>query len=470
MDDHATGKWKAIFDRQHAALAEELSASVAEEIQASVAGLAAKHDAFVTDLVSQHRSAVAQLEDRHRAQAGVAVAEAAQHREAVAEIAARHEEAAAETDRQHRARMVQLESAHQARMAAFAAKHEETAAEADRQHGAQMAEIAAKHEAFTSSFTAQRDEAVAQAVQREKHIAAEQAEAARQQSRTEGREAGQREASEALNQVLRRLRQSPSEAAVLQLLVEATTTWAPGAAVFSLDEKHARSLALRGLNTEDEIDLDLDAAGAFRTVVDTKDPVTAVSSGAEVSPTLARTLAIGDEPAPKAYLFPVIARQNVVAILLAAGRVTPAPLELLCESAGMKLELLTTPVISSPKSPEFVQIAVAAVSAPSPRSSPQSWSDLSPDDQKLHLQAQRVARVRIAEVRLYQAEELRKGVFMGNIYGALQKEIDAARQEFLQSFLSKSPSMVDYLHLEMLRSLAHEDDRLLGPGYPGPMV
>jgi hypothetical protein len=433
MDDRATGKWKAIFDRHHATLAEELSASVAEEVQASVAELAAKHEAVAAQADRQHRTQMGQLESTQQAR--------------TAELVAKHEAASAEAA-EHRGALADLEFKHQAR----------------------MAELAAQHEALVAGFTAQQDETVAQAVQREKYIAAEQAEAARQQSRTEGREAGQRAASEALNQALRRLRQSPSEASVLQLLVEVTAPWAPGAAVFSLDEKHARSLAMRGLNTEDEIHLDLDAAGAFRTVVDTKDPVTAISSDAEVSPVLAKALAIGDEPAPKAYLFPVIARQNVVAVLLAAGRVTPAPLELLCESAGMKLELLTTPVILSPKSPELVQIAAAAVSAPSPQSAPQSWSDLSADDQKLHLQAQRVARVRIAELRLYQAEELRKGVFAGNIYGALQKEIDAVRQEFLQSFLSKSPTMVDYLHLEMLRSLAHEDDRLLGPGYPGPMV
>jgi hypothetical protein len=30
--------------------------------------------------------------------------------------------------------------------------------------------------------------------------------------------------------------------------------------------------------------------------------------------------------------------------------------------------------------------------------------------------------------------------------------------------------MVDYLHLEILRSLARDDDRLLGQSYPGPMV
>jgi hypothetical protein len=73
-------------------------------------------------------------------------------------------------------------------------------------------------------------------------------------------------------------------------------------------------------------------------------------------------------------------------------------------------------------------------------------------------------------MRLYQAEQLRSGVASGNIYDALHTEIDNARTAFLQAFLSKSPTMVDYLHLELLRSLAHDDDRLLGENYPGPMV
>jgi hypothetical protein len=349
MDDHASGKWKAIFDQHQAALAADLSVTLARELEASAAQLKAQHE---------------------------------------------------------------------------------------------------------ESLTAQLD-------------------AARQQSSNEGREAGRRATAEALNQALRRLRQSPSQAAVLQLLVESTVTWAPAAAVFALEDEGARSLALRGLLHEDELQFPLAAAGAFRTVVDTKDPVTAVATEAELSATLANALATGDETTPKAYLFPVSARQNVVAVLLASGKVAPAPLELLCEAAGMKLELLVPPAIVPLKNPELVQIAAAAITAPAaqtPQTVPQKWSDLSADDQKLHLQAQRVARVKVAELRLYQAEELRKGVFSGNIYGSLQTQIDAARSEFLQTFLSKSPTMVDYLHLEMLRSLAHEDDRLLGPDYPGPMV
>jgi hypothetical protein len=103
-------------------------------------------------------------------------------------------------------------------------------------------------------------------------------------------------------------------------------------------------------------------------------------------------------------------------------------------------------------------------------SAARSWDDLTAEDQKLHLQAQRMARVRVAEMRLYHEDKLRRGVDACNIYGTLQEEIDPARDQFLQTFLSKSPTMVDYLHLEVLRSLAHGDDRLLGYGYPGPMV
>jgi hypothetical protein len=81
-----------------------------------------------------------------------------------------------------------------------------------------------------------------------------------------------------------------------------------------------------------------------------------------------------------------------------------------------------------------------------------------------------MARVRVAEMRLYSEDSLRQGSGARDVYGALRKPVDAARQEFLHTYLSKSPTMVDYLHLEIVRSLANDDERLLGPDYPGPMV
>ena len=128
------------------------------------------------------------------------------------------------------------------------------------------------------------------------------------------------------------------------------------------------------------------------------------------------------------------------------------------------------PVLKALPAPGLIQIEAPAIPATASVPEHRSWKDLSADDQKLHLQAQRVARVKVAEMRLYHAEQLRSGVASGNIYDALHTEIDNARTAFLQAFLSKSPTMVDYLHLELLRSLAHDDDRLLGENYPGPMV
>ena len=35
--------------------------------------------------------------------------------------------------------------------------------------------------------------------------------------------------------------------------------------------------------------------------------------------------------------------------------------------------------------------------------------------------------------------------------------------------MSQSPTMVDYLHLELVRSLARENSQLMGQNYPGPI-
>jgi hypothetical protein len=139
----------------------------------------------------------------------------------------------------------------------------------------------------------------------------------------------------------------------------------------------------------------------------------------------------------------------------------------------MRLEVLSPVTHAALKplpTPGLVQIGTAPKSETETSSSSPKWDELSPAEQKAHLHAQRIARVRVAEIRLYHADALREGVFAGNIYGSLREQIEKARTEFLQNCLAQSPTMVDYLHLEILRSLAHDDERLLGSDYPGPMV
>ena len=51
------------------------------------------------------------------------------------------------------------------------------------------------------------------------------------------------------------------------------------------------------------------------------------------------------------------------------------------------------------------------------------------------------------------------------------QETEARVQEaFRLNFVVGYASMADYLHLELVRTLANDDPLLLGPGYPGPLV
>jgi hypothetical protein len=154
-----------------------------------------------------------------------------------------------------------------------------------------------------------------------------------------------------------------------------------------------------------------------------------------------------------------------VAVMLASGDVTPAPIELLCEAVGMKLESLDVAqsVNIVPAPAPFVNIAFAQPQQTT------GWSSLTPELQALHLRAQRFARVRTAQIRISEADDLRKGTQQGDIYSALRRSIDAARHDYERSFMSQSPTMVDYLHLELVRSLAHENSQLMGQNYPGPI-
>lgn len=103
---------------------------------------------------------------------------------------------------------------------------------------------------------------------------------------------------------------------------------------------------------------------------------------------------------------------------------------------------------------------LAVLSAPPKRSSPVL-------DQDLPLRAQRFARVKVAEIQLYDATAVKRGRAARDLYGTLKPQIDAAREAFRERFLMAGQQVADYLHTELLRTLANDDAELLGPSYPG---
>jgi hypothetical protein len=282
--------------------------------------------------------------------------------------------------------------------------------------------------------------------------------------------------SESLNQTLRRIRHTAAEHEALQLLLEDSP--ADRAVVLLIENNQARVAAWRNVQLRDEDEdrtIDLADAAALASCAETRDPLVALTSPAEISSILSLALSstIATEPggpAAKAYLFPITVRQITVAVMLASGDVSPAPIELLCEAVGMKLESLDIAQASSAPAP-LVNIAAARPQTEKPKATEDatSWSKLNPEQQALHLRAQRFARVRTAQIRISEPDDLRRGAQQADIYSALRRSIDAARHDYERSFMSQSPTMVDYLHLEFIRSLAREHSELMGPNYPGPL-
>jgi hypothetical protein len=122
-------------------------------------------------------------------------------------------------------------------------------------------------------------------------------------------------------------------------------------------------------------------------------------------------------------------------------------------------------------SPAKTLVTIAdAISRPAQKPEILSWFSLSHEDRELHLRAQRFASVQVAEIRLYQSERVKNGRAAHDLYTSLKEEVLSAREAFRRKFLNASDSMVDYLHLELVRTLANDDVELLGQDYPGPMV
>jgi hypothetical protein len=98
-------------------------------------------------------------------------------------------------------------------------------------------------------------------------------------------------------------------------------------------------------------------------------------------------------------------------------------------------------------------VAIEPLSAPRKEKARRpEWDELPAHEQQLHLRAQRFARVEVAEIRLQQAEDVHTGRRQRDLYGSLRESIDAAREKFRREFAGACPSMIDYLHVELLRT------------------
>lgn len=251
-----------------------------------------------------------------------------------------------------------------------------------------------------------------------------------------------------LNQSARRLRAAQSGEQSKAALVEAARGFCERAMLFDIQDGVLRSDGVAE-------DIPLRSAPAFASAVESKDPVIALRVAGEMSSAVAAL--VGENENQKFYVFPVIGGGRVTALLYADSgddAVESNALELLATVAGAVLD-------SRPPAADLPSDLVHITG---------NNRNPSAEDRELYLQAQRFARVQVAEMRLYKSEEVKNGRSARDLYASLKTEIDSARESYRRDFLSVPGAMMDYLHQELVRTLANNDADLLGPNYPGPLA
>ncbi len=92
------------------------------------------------------------------------------------------------------------------------------------------------------------------------------------------------------------------------------------------------------------------------------------------------------------------------------------------------------------------------------------------DDEKHHSEARRFARLLVSEIKLYNEDEVYAGRENADLYTRLKRDIDRSREMYERRVNPAVSRTTDYLHKELIRILAKDDEALMGQDYPGPFI
>jgi hypothetical protein len=162
--------------------------------------------------------------------------------------------------------------------------------------------------------------------------------------------------------------------------------------------------------------------------VDEPEPVRAPDPSPDATVLLQRSSLLPEPPAPSP-LRPVAAPEEPAAFERAAG----------------------TPEVRPPSGVEGPGWAFATTRVP-----------VSPDNQALHEEARRLARLLVSEIKLYNEEQVEEGRRNRDIYERLREDIDRSRQMYDERVDPQILRSTDYFYQELVRILAAGDSKALG--------
>ncbi|HSU32876.1 MAG TPA: hypothetical protein VLJ11_16740 [Bryobacteraceae bacterium] len=290
------------------------------------------------------------------------------------------------------------------------------------------------------------------------------------------RQAARLQLTNELNQLLRRLRSYSNEAEWTMALNEGASRFAGESAIFAVESGALRLRAQRGLDLPHDLSVPLSSAAAFSAAMQSKDPVVALRTPAEVGEALSN----GDRR-DRAHIFPIQNGSRLAAVMFAAGRerIDINGLELLAgvaslalqrpENMGLHTQIAPVSVLTAvPPEPEAGQREKGNRESPTRERSLPAWTNLPLEERDRHIRAQRFARVKVAQMEISKPEACRAGRKDSNFYLFLKREIDSARDSYRKQFMT-TPHMSDYLHLELVRTAVEGQEQKLGADYPGQL-
>lgn len=253
----------------------------------------------------------------------------------------------------------------------------------------------------------------------------------------------------------RRLRGYRNEGEWISALLDTCSPFCTRCILFVVNTGKLEWKASRGFEVQPPGPFPITDAHAFASAIENREVTVALSVPNEISSKLTHLL--GVDSRRTIVLAPVVTRDRVAAVLYAEDAESDG-LELVCEMAGAALDRNTAKPAES-----LLQIASPPPVVPVP---PRPI-----EEEVVHLRAQRLARKLAAEIRLHESAAIKAGRAAANLYdGAIRDRVDQAREIYRNQFpVEASTEMPDYLHAELIRTLANGDATLMGEQYPGPM-
>ena len=180
--------------------------------------------------------------------------------------------------------------------------------------------------------------------------------------------------------------------------------------------------------------------------------------------------AVSEQPAPSAPVAAAVpvettssfvdpfaghAPKHAAASMPAEEHQAPAP-----EPAG---EALSHAAVETAPSPVEEAPVVSAAAATTPAAI--ETAAMSPEDAEVHRKAQRFAKLLVDEIKLYNHAKVMEGRKHKDLYDRLKEDIEKSRGTYKKRYGNTAASSGDYFINEVIRSLAEDDQSIMGENF-----